>query len=175
MPDNIVRIIDVETGQEQRSLTHPKRVSEVTWHPDGRHLAASGTDDRIYVWDLATGAQTILEGPIQHPTSLRFSPDGRLLASNGWDGQIRLWDPVTGRLLLSVPGIVSHVQVSRDRLGLTQSGQDLELWSYERRPSIASFLAVLPAGAWRSTGTGASWRRPRTMGSTCTTWGPSAL
>jgi len=64
-----VRLLDVESGQVIRNLSHDKAVWSVCWSNDGR-LLATGCKD--YVWDTATGErQTSCKG-----ISARRSPSG---------------------------------------------------------------------------------------------------
>jgi len=60
---------------------------------DGRHLAASGVDSRVYLWDLdRTGAEpSLLVGHAPAVFSLAFSSDGKWLASGSGDHTARIW------------------------------------------------------------------------------------
>jgi WD40 repeat protein len=60
---------------------------------DGTLFATGGTDERIKLWDFATG-QCLADG-IGHSgcvTSLAFSPDDRQLVSTGLDGGVFVWN-----------------------------------------------------------------------------------
>jgi len=71
-------------------------VSSVAFHPDGKHLASTGEDQLVKVWDLTTGLP-VFEGPcdVVHTNgtaySAAFSPDGKCLAA-GSDGAVNIWD-----------------------------------------------------------------------------------
>ena len=41
----------------QKINAHKKVCLSIDWHPDGRHLASSGTDKQVQVWDLASSAR----------------------------------------------------------------------------------------------------------------------
>jgi WD40 repeat protein len=102
---DVVQVLDLETGTVLRRLGHPDDVGSLAWSADGRLLAAGCDDRNIHVWE-AEGwqEQAVLEGHQAQVTALAFSPAGELLVSHGLDGTTRLWDPVAGRPLLVAEG-----------------------------------------------------------------------
>jgi WD40 repeat protein len=71
---------------------HAGNVTGVAFTPGGDHLATSGIDATIRLWDMADGEQAlILTGHTLPVNGVDFSPDGRHLASAGSDGTIRVY------------------------------------------------------------------------------------
>ena len=100
-----LRLIDIESGKEVWSHSFEADIDAVAWRGDGRLFAASGSDHRIYVWDMAANRlQSVLEGHQNTVVGLQFTHAGSLLISSSWDGGARIWDPVRGTHLVTLPG-----------------------------------------------------------------------
>jgi WD40 repeat protein len=99
------RLWDLESRRGDReieSLSHGR--NPVAFSPDGRLLAAAGTDGVVRLSNLATGTELRrVGGPGDRLTGVAFSPDGRLLAASGTDADIRLW-VVADLLGAEIPG-----------------------------------------------------------------------
>ncbi len=68
-------------------------VFALSFHPEGRVLAAGGKYDAIYRVDPSTGTgREWFQGHKGAVNTVPFAPGGKLLASAGQDGKIRLWD-----------------------------------------------------------------------------------
>ena len=72
----------------------------VAFAPDGKWMASAGFDNKVILWDLATG-QSIgkpMIGHITYPISVDIHPSGSLIATGGSDGDVLLWDAQTQEL-----------------------------------------------------------------------------
>lgn len=86
-------------------------VAQIAFSSDGQHLAASGEEDVIYVWDLETrtliaklpGETEERIQPFPDISTFSFSPDGRLLASIS-KNTIFVWDVVQGKKICHFHG-----------------------------------------------------------------------
>jgi DNA excision repair protein ERCC-8 len=62
--DDSIGIADYDgkgTGarRRERGRAHVGAVNGITWTEDGKYLVSSGTDERMRVWDMSTGANTL--------------------------------------------------------------------------------------------------------------------
>ncbi|MBI3763275.1 MAG: TolB family protein [Chloroflexi bacterium] len=86
-------------GSNQRRLTdHPGQDDDPTWSPDGRYLAHESLDPAetkgdIYIYDLETGASTLLtrSAPTRYNLTPDWSPDGKWIAFDGHDKRAEAW------------------------------------------------------------------------------------
>jgi serine/threonine protein kinase/WD40 repeat protein/Flp pilus assembly protein TadD len=97
------RIRETETGRPIRTISLPMQGGWVAWSPDGTTLAIATSDNKIHLWDAATGVRKAAFDSHTHG-GLRtaFHPAGTLLASHGWENRVWLWDPVLGQPWLSL-------------------------------------------------------------------------
>ncbi|WP_214415282.1 NACHT and WD40 repeat domain-containing protein [Sphaerisporangium fuscum] len=100
-------LVDVETGDGLREITHEGGVWAVTFSPDGARLATSGTGGTTRVWDAANGAELLRIAHQATSHCVAFSPDGTRLATataGGWSQPRRweaeVWDGSSGVALL---------------------------------------------------------------------------
>ncbi len=79
---------------------HTDALYALALSPDGKVLVTGGYDQKIKLWDLATGKEkNTLKGHNGCINGLSFRPDGKVLASASADRTIKLWDPVKGTRL----------------------------------------------------------------------------
>jgi WD40 repeat protein len=143
-PGGEVKLWDVETGREIRTLRRDTGVFQVlAFSPDSRLLALGeggsfATSGEAHVWDVATGGEVfILRGHTSNVSGLAFSPDGMRLASASLDRTIKLWDMATGEEVLTLRGHTSGVMTltfSPDGQLLASGGVDWTARIWDARP-----------------------------------------
>jgi len=104
-----------------------KVVWNVRWSPDGRRLAAVGTDGTLNVYDASSG-DIVRREHTKALYGLDWSPDGRLLAAGSADHQIYVYDAADGTpydTLVGHDDLVTAVAWSPDgrTLASTAGGQ----------------------------------------------------
>lgn len=130
----LVYLWDIATGAPSATFDEPEAaVISVAWSPDGAFIAAGAADERVYIWDVATGELRTMLGQEANVTSISWSADSSLLAAAGDDGVVQIWQPVTGENVLTInahPDGATQVRWSPDGTMLATSGEDeaLVLW-----------------------------------------------
>jgi WD40 repeat protein len=72
---------------------HTNTVKSVAFSPDGRTALSGGSDNKLMLWDIASGRELrSLTGHKEVVKSVAISPDGRFALSGGWDDTVKLWD-----------------------------------------------------------------------------------
>src|SRR5262245_12719745 len=111
----------------EHALGPPAAGCVPVFSPDGKQLAAVGSEKTIRLLDLATGKELHRLGkPGNGLWRLAFSNDGRALAGAAWDGNIEqtgslvVWDTRTGRqrFELELPWMVTALAFSPDHRAL---------------------------------------------------------
>ena len=138
--DNLVKVWDVSTGREIRTLKgHTDVVFAVSFSPDGQMVATGSKDATIKLWDARTGALVrTLEGHTSWVRNLAFSPDGTQIVSGsgGWSlssnegktPELILWDVNTGTPTRKFLG---HSAFIRD-VAFRPDGKEIASVSYDR-------------------------------------------
>ena len=92
-------------GGSSYSKGLPSWVTSVAYSPDGDAVATGNFDERVRLWDVATGKLlNILTGHTYLVWDVAYSPDGSRLVSGSFDETVRLWDATTGELLNTLTG-----------------------------------------------------------------------
>ncbi len=81
--------------REARSFEgHPGGAGGLAFHPAGRHLASSGVDGSVRIWELATGHRiATLQPKAGASPRLAFTTDGQNLVVVGADEFVRVYGP----------------------------------------------------------------------------------
>lgn len=151
--EGVVRLVDVgEPGSPVAGLelTGPASwVNDLAFSPDGSRLAGASSDQQVWVWDTATGAEA---GRAATPTTLlatRWSPDGALLYLSGADGMVREWaypGPVLAGFA-SIPGQGAFgTAVVYGDVVVTSTTDGLHVWD-STDPGRVRQLGTAPAPA----------------------------
>jgi WD40 repeat protein len=108
--DNTVKLWDVTSRREIRTIGPGLPAMSMAFSPDGRTLAVGLFDQKIKLLDAASGGElhtlTGHGGPIP---SIAFSPDGRVLASASDDRTVKLWDVARGVEITTLAGFIQPV------------------------------------------------------------------
>lgn len=112
----------------------PNTVLALAFSPDGKQLAAGGTDTLIYLVQTADGKVVrTMTGCTGSVTGLDFHPGGAVLASACKDRVVRLWNPTNGQLIKALEGHTAWVQgvtflAQGTRLASVGADQTVRLW-----------------------------------------------
>lgn len=131
---------DVPTLEITGSLAIPDlAMPRAALSPDGKRLVAPLRDDRLAVWNLASGEQELVteERHGWQIFGIAFSPDGQTIATASSDKTAKLWDATTGKLLATLKGHedrLEYLSVSpKGKYLFTSTGKT---WPYERYGSV---------------------------------------
>ncbi|PYE51994.1 WD40 repeat domain-containing protein [Deinococcus yavapaiensis] len=101
--DGLVKVYDVESGDERHTLTgHTMQVTAVAFDPLGRHVVSSSWDHSVRVHSLDSGALTLELKHYNFVHDVRWSADGRYLATASEDRTAGVWCADTGKRLLTL-------------------------------------------------------------------------
>ena len=125
-------------------LDVPGYVLAVSFAPDGRSLAASGSDQQVRIWEtesgnlihqLAVDTSFSAENGRRSATfagdfvsSLTFSNDGKFLLTSG-PGGTRVWEAATGKKLNLLPELLRDRLAAVDHSALSADGRLLAVTS----------------------------------------------
>ncbi len=140
---------------------HTASVNGVAVTPDGTRIVSASEDQRLKVWELASGRELLtLGGHSSDVYAVAITPDGRYVVSASEDKSLRVWDLASGREVLTLRGHTSSitgVAITPDgRLAVSACwDQTLKVWDLQAGREIHSLkghsrfisaVAVTPDG-----------------------------
>ncbi|HRK33290.1 MAG TPA: hypothetical protein PLJ47_01750 [Candidatus Hydrogenedentes bacterium] len=91
-------------------IGHTGLVNDIHVSPDAAHAASCGEDQKVRIWEIATGNEIItLDGHTAEINSVRYSADGHYLLTASDDKTVRLWDVATRKELRQFVGHTEEV------------------------------------------------------------------
>ena len=105
-----VALVDFDTGAATTLVEIKDEMLAVDLSPDGRFLAAGGTDSVVRVWSMADRQPVAtLKEHTDWISGVAFSPDSKLLVTGSADKTVRLWDTATWKQTLQLPQTLTEV------------------------------------------------------------------
>jgi WD40 repeat protein len=145
-------VMDAQTGETLYvRRKHEDAVTAVAIAPDGKHFATGGNDQKVILWDVATGMERAVLEQRAAVTNLKFSKDGSMLAVVLVDHGTRVFELATGNLRTTLWGHekpIEDVDFHPDGNYLATASRDstVGLWSLSDG-SLKHRLAVHTAAA----------------------------
>jgi WD40 repeat protein len=166
-----LRIWDVTGSEPEIRPEEDGAIHVLAASLDGKMLAGGGSDNRVRLWDAATGKlEAILEGQKGKVAAAAFSPDGEKLATaSDVDGMVWLWNVKTREPVLVIPEAADACTVETlafhpkgrflavggiDWLATGGSDGAICIWDIQENRSTAVFdrgatrIAFDPTGRW---------------------------
>lgn len=103
------------------SIETAHHVLDLAVTPDGRWLAAAGSDGTVRVWNLKTDKPQKLGKHSGEALSVAFSPDGKYLVTGSKDKTVQLWDIEREALAGTFEGHTGEVC----KVGFSKNGQQI--------------------------------------------------
>jgi WD40 repeat protein len=129
--DKTVKLWDLATGDEIRSIGHSNAVNSVAFSPDGKQ-ALSTADDGINLWELPSGKAILKIGRGSFHQAV-FSPDGRQALGLAYN--LSAFDISSGKLVRRFDSIASNPNLetiqtafSPDGSRIVSGGNVTEIW-----------------------------------------------
>jgi WD40 repeat protein len=120
----------------------PVRMYFIGWSPDGKHVAATGTDGAVVLWntDAPRESPFALVGHTRSVLGLAWHPKKSLLATASLDGSVRLWDVDGGQhvTLCELAGEAIGLAWSPGgkRLAVSDDSGSIAIWDTDNRSRV---------------------------------------
>jgi len=121
--DSLIRVVDVETGADVRTIaSHADWVTGVAWSDDGTLMASSSRDKSAKLYNAAGELTANYQGHGAAVRDVAFTPDGKQVLSVGADGKLHRWN-VEGAAKAAEVGVGDGFRVvRRDGFALVPAG-----------------------------------------------------
>jgi WD40 repeat protein/transcriptional regulator with XRE-family HTH domain len=145
-------------------LTGPaSMVSGVTFSPDGRTLAASSEDNKVWLWTISAAGPAVRDGTLTDAANwvntVAFSPDGTRLAAGTSEARVLVWNLATRALIATMaqPQPVTTVTWDgNERIAASDADGTASLWSLPSPVLLAgnqsASVAYSPGGTTMAVG-----------------------
>ena len=139
--DGVVKVWRSFSGSRNR-IQADDWLTDGTYSPDGKTLAATSWDRSVTLFDVASGRPKLkLKGHLSEVAAVAFSPSGNSLVTVGYDNAGRIWDTQSGASLGSLVGHeeeIGAVAVSPDGRMIATGSWDgsVILWDSQTRAKI---------------------------------------
>lgn len=128
---DVLEILDANTGTELHSLPHGASVASIDWEPEGNTLVSMG-GEVLKMWNPNTGQLLKTIELSSHSMFIEWSPDGRFIATGACneDNNVRVWDAQSLDLVSSFApnSTCTRVTWSPDGRYLAAEGGLLRVW-----------------------------------------------
>jgi WD40 repeat protein len=118
--------LTVQTG-------HSASINDVIFSPFDDFIATAGSDNKIVIWDFASGKQfKVLLGHKQSVNAVAFHPDNELLLSCSDDSTLLVWNYQTGKLIntLKLPYSIPALALNNAGDKVYLGGEELKILSF---------------------------------------------
>jgi WD40 repeat protein len=135
--DHTLKLWDVESGRELRTLVGHYSVSGVALTADGRLVVSASADKTLKVWDAKSGRELhTLAGHSSGVNAVAITADGKRAVSASADKTLKVWDAESGRELHTLAGHSSGVNAvaitaNGKRAVSASEDQTLKIWDVE--------------------------------------------
>lgn len=154
MPANTatVLVLDVHSGKQWRSFTAGDAgLSAIAFSPDGRLIAAGGSQQQVHVWAIDPDEERWTSTPLgSEVLSLTFSADGQVLIAGSNGTAVIAWEAYSGAELfrLDVPSARTYsVAFTPDGRSLATGSYNSRAWVWDLRTLVQS-PELDPETAW---------------------------